>query len=203
MGGYNYLAIGNSITVHPITDFWWGEWGMAASDISKDYYHIILKHLLDEKENVHSIAWNYSVWEMQAHDRTETYLTLDKYLDNDLNLITVQLSENVSDIQNFELDFKSLVLHLQELCPKATIVVIDDFWNEEKGQIKKDICNELGVIFIDLSNIRGNEAYMVGLGTIVKGDKGELHTIEHSGVSVHPNDAGMMYIADKVIDEIN
>lgn len=28
---FNYLAIGNSITKHPINDYWWSECGMAAS----------------------------------------------------------------------------------------------------------------------------------------------------------------------------
>ncbi len=43
--GINYLAIGNSITLHPINSFWWNEIGMAASDAQYDYFHIVLSHL--------------------------------------------------------------------------------------------------------------------------------------------------------------
>ena len=28
---YNYLAIGNSITIHPLNEYWWNECGMAAT----------------------------------------------------------------------------------------------------------------------------------------------------------------------------
>ena len=38
-GVYNILAIGNSITLHPVCSYWWGSWGMAASSIDKDYVH--------------------------------------------------------------------------------------------------------------------------------------------------------------------
>ena len=36
---YNYLAIGNSITLHGINDYWWNECGMAASTLENDYVH--------------------------------------------------------------------------------------------------------------------------------------------------------------------
>lgn len=39
--GFNYLAIGNSITCHGITDFWWNEAGMAATTKEKDFVHLV------------------------------------------------------------------------------------------------------------------------------------------------------------------
>lgn len=38
---YDYLVIGNSITSHPINEYWWGEWGMAASKKENDFVHIL------------------------------------------------------------------------------------------------------------------------------------------------------------------
>ena len=201
-GGYNYLAIGNSITVHPITDFWWGEWGMAATKASSDYYHLVLEDLQKKYNNVNSVAWNYSVWENQAHDRTETYIQLDEFLDADINLITIQLSENVSDLTSFGIDFESLLGHIQDICPNARIIVIDDFWNGEKSEIKRNVCEKKGICFIDLSDLRGKEEYMVGIGTAVEGNDGIEHIVEHSGVAVHPNDNAMLTIAERIIDEV-
>lgn len=38
---YNALVIGNSITKHGKCDYWWGDYGMAASELNKDYFHIL------------------------------------------------------------------------------------------------------------------------------------------------------------------
>lgn len=37
---YNYLAIGNSITIHQLNEYWWNECGMAATTAENDYAHI-------------------------------------------------------------------------------------------------------------------------------------------------------------------
>lgn len=38
---FNCLVIGNSITKHGKCDYWWGEYGMAASKLSNDYFHLL------------------------------------------------------------------------------------------------------------------------------------------------------------------
>ena len=46
--GINYFAIGNSITSHPIADYWWNDGvGMVASCEENDYVHQISKWLED------------------------------------------------------------------------------------------------------------------------------------------------------------
>ena len=78
-GAFNYLAIGNSITVHPKCDYWWNENGMAASKIDTDYYHIVVD-FLKKNVNVNSIPYNFSVWESLDTDRAETLELLDSFL---------------------------------------------------------------------------------------------------------------------------
>ena len=200
---FDYLAIGNSITLHPITDFWWGEWGMAAATPELDYYHLVTEGLENQYGSVNSARYNYSVWEIQAHDRTETYEFLDNWLVDGIDLITVQLSENASDLSEFSVDFESLLHHIQKKCPSAKIVVIDDFWSDEKSVMKKHVAEELGLCFVDLSDIRGKSEYQAGMGTVVNGLDGKEHIIEHSGVAAHPGDEGMKAIAERVLEEIN
>lgn len=193
---YDYLAIGNSITLHSVTDFWWSEDGMAASKPEFDYYHKIVQGLGDD---INSGVYNYSIWETQSHDRSETYLFLDKWLVEGIDLVTIQLSENCSSISTFSEDFKSLILHIKEKSPDSQIIVIDDIWSEEKHNLIEKVCIELKLDFVDLSDIRNDQRYQVGLGTVVFGDDGKEHVIDHEGVAIHPNDEGMYIIAERVL----
>lgn len=52
------------------------------------------------------IAFNFSKWEMMDTDRAETLDLLDGYLNKYLNLVTIQLGENISDLETFEKDFR-------------------------------------------------------------------------------------------------
>ena len=123
---YNYLAIGNSITIHGLADYWWNEVGMAATRADKDYVHLVADHLKDTYGDVCYYAVNFFKWEDQAHDRAETYEVIDPYLSSKLDLISIQLSENVSDTTTFEQDFESLIDHIRENAPDAAVYVIGD-----------------------------------------------------------------------------
>ena len=58
------------------------------------------------------------------------------------------------------------------------------------------------VQLIDLGEIRGNAEYQVGMGSVVYWNSGEEYMIEHEGVASHPGDNGMMYYAQKIIEQI-
>ena len=72
---YNYLAIGNSITIHPLNDYWWNECGMAATTVENDYVHLVAS-ALDAK----IYAYNFATWELMGHDREEILSLLDGLL---------------------------------------------------------------------------------------------------------------------------
>lgn len=200
--GYNYLAIGNSITKHMICDYWWNEIGMAASKVDKDYFHLVSEYLDSEKDSVVFYAYNGNAWEIQATDRAQVLGVWDKLLDESLDLITIQLSENASDLSTFESDFRYMVEYVKEKCPNARIIIIDDFWSDEKSEMKKRAIDGLDVVFVDLASIRRKEEYKAGMGTEVYDADGGEHIIEHEGVAAHPGDAGMRYYANKIIDLI-
>ena len=202
--GYNYLAIGNSITRHNITGYWWNEIGMAASDEDRDYYHIVLKHLEENNENVIGEVCNLYGWESLSHDRDGALYLLDDYLSPGLDLVTVQLGENVDDLTTFQSDFLSLLQYIKEKSPDARILVIGDFWiRENRNEIKEIAAKEAGVEFVSLDGIASNKAYYRGLGSYVYDKDGNAHIVDHEGVAIHPSDAGMKAIADRIIETLD
>lgn len=201
--GYNYLAIGNSITKHGISSYWWNEVGMAASDADHDYFHLVLKHLEENNDNVKGVSYNFYIWETQSHDRDEALSMLDQYLSPDLDLITVQLGENVSNLSTYQNDFLSMLQYLKSKAPDAKILVIGDFWiSENRDELKAAAVQEAGAEYVSLEGIANNDTYYCGLGTTVYDADGNEYTVEHEGVARHPGDEGMKAIADRIIEKL-
>ena len=199
----NYLAIGNSITRHSLSSYWWGDWGMAASTKDKDYFHLIKSKLEAQFGDVTAKAYNFYSWEPQGTDRAEALTLLDNYLSDQLNYVTIQLGENVSDTNTFENDFAELIRHIRERAPNAKIVIIGNFWTDATvDELKMRVAIANGLAMVDLSEIRDKAEYQCGMGTIVYGQDGEPHEVSHEGCAKHPNDAAMSYIADKTYDAL-
>lgn len=199
---FKYFAIGNSITWHCKCDYWWNEIGMAASKPENDYVHRVVAGLEELHGKVSYYALNFATWETQAADRAQTLSTLNPYLHKDLDLITVQLSENASNLTDFVSDYKELIAFLKEKCPNAEILIIDDFWNAYKSDLKKAVAQSCDVTFVSLAEIRGKQEYKSAIDAIVYDDKGEPHKVWHSGVADHPGDEGMKYIAEAVLGSL-
>lgn len=200
---FDYLAIGNSITIHEVCNYWWEEYGMAASSSEKDYYHQVVSWLKSYHKTVNADAMDYSIWEITSHDRVQTYAVLIPYLNEDIDLITLQLGENVTGLETFEDDFDELLTILAERAPKARILVIGDFWiNEERNTLKNEIAQRKNLEFIDLNEIAYNPVFRSAIGAKVYDSDGNEHVIQHEGVASHPGDAGMAYIASEIIKTI-
>lgn len=200
---FNYLCIGNSISKHPITDFWWNENGMAASTLGKDYYHRVVDYLKQKHKKVNSEVVNLSVWEVQSHDRAETLMFFKPYLSDNLDLVTIQLGENASNIDTFEQDYIELLNYVKKKCPKAKILVIGDFWEyKDRDEQKKNATLACNVDYVSLEGIKDNQDYSAGMGTVVFDKDGKEHIIEHDGVARHPGDKGMEAIAGRIVEMI-
>ena len=199
---FQYLAIGNSITRHPECEYWWSDAGMAASEPSRDYFHIVTEYLMENHESVSATAINYVEWELAASDKAATYSVIDPFLNEKLGLITLQLSENAPMSRSLGKNLADLVRHIQKECPNAHVIVVDDFWSDAKSSAKKKTARSLGVPFANLSAIRGKKEYMQMLGGMVNGSDGEVHIIDREDVARHPNDEGMKAIAQAIIKQI-
>jgi lysophospholipase L1-like esterase len=206
-GEYDYLAIGNSITLHGLASYWWDDdRGMASSSDEKDYVHLVTSYL-EQKNNLGGVvenSVNLSSWETNSSDRAEFLALLDDYLSTSLELVTIQLGENVSDFSTYETDFEDLINYVKDKAPNAEIIVVGDFWNNEnRDLLKEEAANNCSVTYVSLEGIKDNSEYYAGKGTLVEDSDGQMHTIEHDGVAMHPSDKGMEAIAERIIDSLN
>ncbi len=200
---YNYLAIGNSITLHGIENIWWNEIGMAASDEEHDYFHLVLKYLEENYDYVKGTPYNFVEWETESRDRDKTLNSLDYYLSPELDLVTIQLGENVRNLTTYQEDYVSLINYVKEKAPKARILVIEDFWSDDYStELEKNVAEKTGVEFVSLEGITNNKEYFCGLNTIVYDKDGGEHIVEEEAVANHPGDKGMAAIASNIIEKL-
>lgn len=192
--GYNYLAIGNSLTLIE------GDWGRGICSTlpNNDYFGLVKKYLNEHKTGpVTTHRFNYYVWEV-AKNRDSVLDLADSYISDKLDLVTIQLGENVYDFSSYKDDLKKLVLYIQSHAPKAKIIIIDDFWNDKTSIQRKETAEDLNIAFADLRSIRGNNSYQSREGVIVKKTNGGEMSVPKEA-ETHPNDDGFKYIAEKII----
>ena len=202
---YNYLAIGNSITVHGFASYWWDDdRGMAASYDDSDYVHLVKNYLENKKGTVTWHVTNFSTFEAQISDREEFLPLLDPYLSDEIDLITIQLGENVNDITTWGIDFENLLKYVKKKASNAKVIVIGDFWSKgNRDDQKQHATIAQNVTYVSLDGIKDNKEYYAGMGTLVEDSEGNMKEINHEGVAIHPGDKGMRAIADRIIEVIN
>ncbi len=209
---FDYLAIGNSITQHPvIDDLWWGEWGMAASDADHDYYHLVCKGIEEKYPDANEQVLNFRIWEEPPYNRDDMLKYLKGYVTEDLDYITVMLGDNYDRNedeedeayrQRAEADYGDLIRRLKEMAPNAKIVLIGCFWdNVVLDSAIMHACEKAECPFISLFEIQDDE-YREGNWETVEGSDETEHLVLGTGAAEHPNDKGMAYIAEKVLDQL-
>jgi len=198
---YNSVVhLGNSITIHPITSFWWGEWGMAATVRENDYVHKFWDLLKIKNPNADSIAFHISEWEIDYSTFDKT--TMDSYLLG-RDLIVLRLGENVTYYADFQNQYKILVQYIQSKAPNATIVLGGQFWvSATKETAMQNVANELKLPFVSIKHL-DSATYKQTMGSMVYGDDLAWHAIDYSGVAIHPNDLGMLKIAESLFSALS
>lgn len=180
---------------------------------------------VQQEEHIIAHRCNFNIWE-RSPDRKKVLDLLDIYLSPELDLITLQLGENVSitgeaDLERYEQDLRILIDYIKDKAPKAKIILIDDFWSEEKSKVrqhvaeqKSDSSGSLGSLdsldisdrpelrFADLSGIRGRQEYQSKAGTVCYMADGTTESVTKEA-ETHPGDEGFRYIADRVIEKFN
>ena len=193
-GGLRILFVGNSITRHgPKAEIgWYHDFGMAASDISKDYVHLVLNEFSAKQEISYCIC-QAAEWEWKYKIGTEVLNLYEAAKKFNADIIIMRIIENcnISDFNGelFEREYKKLIDYLN-YSGKARIILTTSFWKHP---------GDNNIIKVGEDN---------GYETIYLGDLGELDEMkaigkfQHRGVSIHPGDKGMRAIADRILNKI-
>ena len=212
--GYDYLAIGNSITMHPRQSYWPDAMGMGATLPQNDYYHLVSTSLAAacaaQGRTYNSAAFNYAIWEINYGKRAEVLYLLDPYLSAELELVTIQLGENaIPDPNGFAADFPALIQYIRTKAPNAKIVLIGNFWNNAVEEtVKRQCVQAYGLSYADLSAVSVDPYITTVSSPYTFGNElaydanGVGHHCSKDAVAQHPNNKGMQYIAQCVLQAI-
>ena len=194
------LFLGNSITLHgPLESIGWtGNWGMAASEESKDYVHLLTKQIAEAAKgspetmvrNIADFERHYAAFDIPAK--------LQEAIDFNADLIIIAIGENVDQLKTdhdqaaFAEAVKKLLTELKG-DHHPTILVRSTFWSDaSKDTAMQKACSGTGVQYVDLGKLDADEA------NFARSER----KIEHAGVAGHPGDRGMQAITEALWNAI-
>ena len=196
---YNVLVIGNSLTLER------DGIGMAASDQYHDYYYLTKKRLQEKYEKLNMNRISCIHWEENRIIRSRTDWIQDN-LKPDLvanqDLVIFQLGDNCVPTETFEGSVTELVNHVKQYSPNAQMLLVGMwFINEERMAMMPQIAQNLGLEFVDISDlvVDENKSHIGAEITTIDGNKNTIATIEEA---FHPNDEGMQKIADRICKKL-
>ncbi len=211
-GSISVLCIGNSITKHPqIPDFWWGDWGMAATTVNTDYVHLLQAYLTQRYSSVSVTPVSLVNWEKSAGQRENFVGVLDPYLASQPDVVTIELGENCANLGNFLFDYVYLINYIKWKDPGAKIVLVGTItttWCDPSVEYYKQyayhICKYAGydIEYVDTAAVMNNPAGLSYIGELVAGWDFQWHAINNISVALHPNDYVMDFIARGIYQKI-
>jgi hypothetical protein len=191
------FVIGNSISHHGPLDAvgWSGDWGMAASEPKKDFIsqlHRLLEgrapasHWKVTKADGGNFERGPGSYQLPDHEQQSA---------RNATVVVVELGDNFPDqqqpIQSFAKGYADL---LNKLKPSnGTLLCVTTWWHSEaKDQVIQRVCNQVGGILVDISALKKQPRNMAG----------KERAIMNDGVAAHPGDAGMLAIAQAILDKL-
>lgn len=196
---YNVLVIGNSLTIER------DGIGMAASDQYHDYYYLTKERLQEKYKNLNMNRISAIHWEENRIIKSRTDWINDNLKEDlvkDQDLVIFQLGDNCVPTETFESSVTELVNHVKKYSPDAKMLLVGMwFVNEERLSMMPQIAQNLGMEFVDISDlvVDENKSYIGAEVTTIDGKKNTISTIEEA---FHPNDEGMKKISDRICEKI-
>ncbi|MCR4695159.1 MAG: hypothetical protein K5773_07570 [Pseudobutyrivibrio sp.] len=191
------LFIGNSITLYPATEDWWGSgWGCGATTPENDYVHLtVAQKGYGSFDYMSMRSWEFSNTRNYELDDLDPYITNYQY-----GTIVIELGENVKGHEkHFESDLKDMITYIKTYNPSARIVMLDNFWKYDSIiSTKKSVASAMGCTYVSLADIQGVAAYQLQEGETFTTLDGRSYTIG-SFLAGHPNDAGFAAIAQHLV----
>ncbi|MDP4278593.1 MAG: hypothetical protein Q8914_13290 [Bacteroidota bacterium] len=179
--------MGNSITVHPVTSYWWGCWGMAATTRDKDWVHV-MNGLVKTKFHLHVCFSAFTIvnWE-RAYDTFDKTL-LDTCFSAKADFVVIRLGENAIYSERYEPAFSEPIQYVQSKEPSALIVVTGCFWpSSNKEPAQKKAAAKHSCAFVSLEDLFYVSANLSTTATLVYGDDETWHSISEAGIWLKPS----------------
>lgn len=205
---FKILILGNSLAHHGIApDIGWDHAaGMAASEIEKDYAHLLLQmtdSIMPDK-NIRMRIAGMAVFERNL--TTFDFSVLDNLVSFHPDLIIVQIGENVSfdgtqtpDL--FREKYISLIRYLQRDRHPTIICTTSFFPSATKSAVTRQVALTTKSFLVDLSHLAlSDEQNYAKNETGYPGDRDRWKV---DGIGVHPGDFGMKNIAREIFTVIN
>lgn len=169
------LILGNSITHHgPVAALSWaGDWGMAASDSTKDYVHQLVSRIPVKRYKAINIAYWERDFNYQDMPKESTY-----------DVLLIRLGENVpiDSLKTYEAGLRNLV----ERYKAKRLIITGNFWsNSHKDSIQQKVALSYHGTYVSLS----------GLDTDLTNEAVNEY---EGGVGRHPSDKGMKEMALRI-----
>jgi hypothetical protein len=186
------LIVGNSITRHGRKpDIGWNhDFGMAASTAENDYVHLLERMVNGETSTALFMIRQASTWERGF---TEPSILADFKAEHafDPDILIFRLGENVpkdADPARYKTALEDFVRYI---CPNGRVIFTTTVWESESRSAPiRALAEKRREPCIDLSEIGRHDDLMA------------IGKFEHRGVSIHPGDKGMRYIAEKILAEL-
>lgn len=193
--GVKILIIGNSITRHgPDASIGWlGDWGMAASEIEKDYVHLLIKKVKIVNPNAQFLILQLAEWEQRYQDEKAAENILKQAENFGADVIISRIGENCNPENTIENEFS---LHydglIKKLNPKnGKVIITTCFWKQDGiDNGLRDVANQNNHILIELGELESDGRNMA------------LGLFKHTGIQMHPGDRGMIAIAELIWEKL-
>lgn len=188
------LIVGNSITRHTVAEEigWHYNSGMAASEESNDYVHLLFKKLTKHYPTK-KIHLRYSNWS-QLEKAPETFSNFNMAIGFNPNIVIFQLSDNLNP-ETLKLFTKKSIKFLNNFDRKY--VVSPFFMHDDNYNYSQKIASKSNSTFIDISNISKNN-----LNRAINDLRSDKSIWRAEGIGNHPGNTGMINISNTIYNYI-
>lgn len=191
--GKRIMFVGNSITRHGrLPEIGWDrDWGMAASEKSKDYVHILMEKFKESDADAAFCICQVAEWERKYKIGEEVLNLYSEAKDFKADIIIMRAVENCPreefDSEHFKRQYQNLISYLDSE-NKAKVVMTTSFWKHTATETLKEFALENNIPVAVLEDL-GEDDEMKAIGLF-----------EHEGVANHPGDKGMQKIAERIAE---
>ena len=192
------FVYGNSLTVG------FDGFGMAASKETNDWVHLVATKIRETNSDFAFSVMDGRDWESSTTSADRLAVlnnSVAPKLPSDADLVIIQLGDNINTpekLSSYADDAKTIVTWFRQKLPNARIVWVAQWFSDQLIPIAEVACTERGALLCDISKYDRDPQYKSAVGNIWTDREGVQHTIDNSGVALHPGDLGMKMIAQTV-----